>query len=82
MSIAHMKPEDRLRELVREDDTVTRAYVTVVCEPPEMLPSVGICRPADLVSEFSSLGIDIAVTIYLPDDEMPTDESDDCIDTS
>jgi hypothetical protein len=68
--------KERLERLLREDTSVTSAHLVIVCQAAQWLASVGLCLPSDLVSEFSSMGIDIAVTIYMPFDD---DDSDDAM---
>jgi hypothetical protein len=56
--------KERLRRLIREDATVDRAYLLVALSPPEGWPAVSYSFPSELVQEFSSLGLDIVVSIY------------------
>ena len=71
--------KERLERLLREDRSVTSADLTIVCQAAQWLPGVGLLLPSGLVSEFSSMGIDIAVTIYMPFDDGDADE-EMCVD--
>ena len=67
--------KERLRRLIREDATIERAYLTVAFEPPEGRPGVSYLFPAELVSEFVSLGLDIVHSIYFYNHVAGTCES-------
>jgi hypothetical protein len=67
--------KERLRRLIREDATIERAYLTVAFEPPKDRPGVSYFFPAELVSEFVSLGLDIVHSIYFYNHAAETRES-------
>jgi hypothetical protein len=56
--------KERLRKLIREDATIQKAYVAIALEPPSLL-AVGYYFPSDLIGEFTSLGLDVNLLIYL-----------------
>lgn len=55
----------QLRKLIREDETVKRAYLTIAFAPPRGIPNACYCFSAKLINEFTSLGIDIALSIQI-----------------
>jgi len=55
----------RLTELIKEDKTVERAYLTIAFAPPKGIPNAGYCFDAELMNEFTSIGIDIALSIQI-----------------
>ena len=55
----------KLVKLLKEDKTITRAYLMLVISPPKGLYNAGYCFDANLLNEFTSIGIDIALSIHV-----------------
>jgi hypothetical protein len=56
---------NRLKKLIKEDKTIKRAYLTIAFETPEGIPNACYCYNSKLINEFTSLGIDIALSIHI-----------------
>lgn len=56
----------RLRTLIKENKDVRRVYLTIAVQPPDWAAMPGYCFSADLINEFTSLGIDLAISIHMP----------------
>lgn len=54
-----------LRRLIGEDETVEQAYLTIAVMPPRGIAVAGYCVNAEVINEFTSLGIDIALSIHV-----------------
>ena len=57
--------KSQLRELIKEDETVERAYLTIAFAPSTGIANACYCFDAELVNEFTSMGIDIALSIQI-----------------
>jgi hypothetical protein len=55
----------RLRRLIEEDEIVEQAYLTIAVMPPRGIAVAGYCFSAEVINEFTSLGIDIALSIHV-----------------
>lgn len=55
----------RLKKLIKEDKTVRYAYLKIAFAPPEGIPNACYCFNSKLINEFTSLGIDIALSIHI-----------------
>jgi len=55
----------QLRKLIKEDNTVQRAYLTIAAAPPREFAEANYCFEAKLINEFTSMGIDIAFSIEI-----------------
>ena len=55
----------KFKKLIKEDDTVRQAYLTIAFAPPEEFPNPCYCFDAELINEFTSMGIDIALSIQI-----------------
>lgn len=61
--LKQIRPKKRqLRRILKE----TRAELTIVVEPPRDLATYSYILPASLLNEFTSLGIDIEITVDIP----------------
>jgi|GEM_PF-2625202 len=57
---------DRLRRLIKNDETIEGAYLKITFEPPEGTVCVAYQLQSQLAYEFVSLGVDIVLMIYPP----------------
>ena len=57
--------KQKLRNLIKEDRTIERAYVTIALEPPKGIANACYCFGAELINRFTSIGVDIALSIYM-----------------
>jgi len=55
----------QLRKLIKEDNTVQRAYLTIAAAPPREFANACYCFDSELINEFTSMGIDIALSIEI-----------------
>jgi hypothetical protein len=56
---------NRLKKLIKEDKTIKWAYLKIAFAPPEGIPNACYCFNSKLINEFTSLGIDIALSIHI-----------------
>jgi len=56
---------DRLKTLVDQEGTVGEAYLRISLTPPAGMVVLQYCFKAEVINEFTALGIDIAVSINL-----------------
>jgi hypothetical protein len=61
--------KDRLRRLIREDATIRQAYLTIAFELPQERLAIGYYFASELINEFTSLGVDINLSIWMPPEE-------------
>lgn len=57
--------KNQLKKLIKENKTVRYAYLTIAFAPPEGIPNACYCFNSKLINEFTSLGIDIALSIHI-----------------
>ena len=57
---------NRIKKLINEDKTVREAHLKIAFETPEEIPNACYCYNSKLINEFTSLGIDIALSIHIP----------------
>jgi len=55
----------KLIKLIKEDETVKRAYLKIAFAPPREVANACYCFDAELINEFTSMGIDIALSIQI-----------------
>ena len=55
----------QLRKLIREDETVKEAYLQIAFAPRRGIANACYCFDAELINEFTSMGIDIALSIQI-----------------
>ena len=55
----------QLQELIRDDETIKEAHLTIAFAPPRECPNACYCFDAKLINEFTSIGIDIALSIHI-----------------
>ncbi|MBN2181034.1 MAG: DUF4279 domain-containing protein [Sedimentisphaerales bacterium] len=55
----------RLRKLIEENNDIQRAYLDIAVMPPEDCLIAGYSFRADLLNEFTSLGIDVELSIHV-----------------
>jgi hypothetical protein len=55
----------QLKKLIKEEKTIKRAYLTISVEPPRGFANACYCFNSKLINEFTSLGIDIELSIYM-----------------
>ncbi len=56
---------NRIKKLINEDKTVREAHLKIAFETPEGIPNACYCYSSKLINEFTSLGIDIALSIHI-----------------
>ena len=56
---------NRLKKLIKEDKTIKQAYLKIAFETPKGIPNACYCYNSKLINEFTSLGIDIALSIHI-----------------
>jgi hypothetical protein len=61
--ISHVKHQ--LQTLIEENKTVKRAYLTIAIAPPRKAAEANYYFDAELINEFTSMGIDIAISIEI-----------------
>jgi hypothetical protein len=59
---------NKLKQLIKEDKTIKRAYLTLSFETPRGIANACYCFDSKLINEFTSLGIDIALSIYIAEE--------------
>jgi hypothetical protein len=57
---------NRIKKLIKEDKTIKWAYLKIAFETPEGIPNACYCYNSKLINGFTSLGIDIALSIHIP----------------
>jgi hypothetical protein len=57
--------KNRIKKLIKEDKSVREAHLKIAFAPPEGIPNSCYCYNAKLINEFTSLGIDIALSIHI-----------------
>jgi hypothetical protein len=60
--------KNQLKKLIKEDNTIKRACLTISFEPPRGIANACYCFESKLINEFTSLGIDIALSIYIAEE--------------
>lgn len=55
----------RLRKLIRADETIKEAYLQLAFAPPRRVANACYCFDAKLINEFTSMGLDIALSIQI-----------------
>lgn len=55
----------KLRKLISEDRTIKEAYLQLAFAPPKGIANACYCFDAELISEFTSMGLDIALSIQI-----------------
>ena len=55
----------RLRKLIKEDETVKEACLQIAFAPRRGIANACYCFDAELINEFTSMGIDIALSIQI-----------------
>jgi hypothetical protein len=60
--------KERLRKLIEEDGTIEDANLTVDFDVPRGVVNANYRFNAKLVAEFTSLGIDLAISMWIPDE--------------
>jgi len=57
--------KNRIKKLIKEDKTIREAHLKIAFAPPEGIPNACYCYNSKLINEFTSLGIDIALSIHI-----------------
>ena len=57
--------KNKLRKLIEEDKTIRQVYLKIAFAPPRDVPNACYCFDAELINEFTSMGIDIALSIQI-----------------
>jgi hypothetical protein len=66
--ITRIEPvRDKLKKIIESKD-VEQAYLTIGVQPPDEVWIAGYCFDAELINKFTSLGIDIALSLHMPID--------------
>ena len=55
----------KLRKLIKEDKTIKEAYLQLAFAPPRGVANACYCFDAELINEFTSMGLDIALSIQI-----------------
>ncbi len=57
--------KDKLKRLIEEDKTIKQVHLKIAFAPPRDVPNACYCFDAELINEFTSMGIDIALSIQI-----------------
>jgi len=57
--------KQQLQKLIREDETIEWAYLSIAVAPPREYPEANYYFDAELMNEFTSLGIGIQVSVKI-----------------
>lgn len=57
--------KNQLKKLIKENKTIREATLKIAFAPPEGIPNACYCFNSKLINEFTSLGIDIALSIHI-----------------
>jgi hypothetical protein len=64
--LKRIKPvREKFKKLIKEDKSVREAHLKIAFETPEGIPNACYCYNSKLINEFTSLGIDIALSIHI-----------------
>lgn len=57
--------KQKIRKIIQQEKAIEYAYVKIAFAPPEGYPNACYCFDSELINEFTSLGIDIALSIHI-----------------
>lgn len=57
--------KNRLKKLIKGDENVREANLKIAFAPPKGIPNACYCFNSKLINEFTSLGINIALSIHI-----------------
>jgi hypothetical protein len=64
--LKRIKPvRQKFKKFIKEDKSKREAYLKIAFETPEGIPNACYCYNSKLINEFTSLGIDIALSIHI-----------------
>ena len=57
--------KNKLKKLIKEDENIREATLKIAFAPPKGIPNACYCFNSKLINEFTSLGINIALSIHI-----------------